>query len=96
MRPIEHPSVLETAKSLDKDYKQLRLEIAPVDNLGRIVEDKLLELIGDQTTLVSLMLANHETGAIQPIGKLSSRIKARFPRCLIHTDGTQAVGKIPI
>ena len=42
------------------------------------------------------MLANNETGVIQPVGEFSRAIKTKNPNCLIHTDATQAVGKIPV
>lgn len=63
-------------------------------NAGIIDLDRLSDVIDDRTALVSVMLANNEMGAIQPLGQISS-ICEKFG-VLLHTDATQAVGKLPV
>lgn len=92
---IEHPSVLEAAIAAKCD-RTLELSLAPVNRDGVIDIEALLALIRPDTHLVSVMLANNETGVIQPVGELARRIKDKHPLCLVHTDATQAVGKISI
>jgi cysteine sulfinate desulfinase/cysteine desulfurase-like protein len=89
---IEHPSVIETCKWLEKfGYHVTHL---PVDSSGRVNPEDLLRAIREKTFLVSIMTANNETGSIQPITELA-RI-TREHGILFHTDATQAVGKIPV
>lgn len=89
---IEHPCIMEAAKCL-KDRGSL-VSFLAVGNDGKVKEDQLKEQIGPETGLVSVMMANNETGTIQDIRKLA-RI-AHENGALFHTDGVQAVGKIPI
>ncbi len=91
----EHPSVLETAKDLEQ-MSGVNLGILDVNDQGKILDEHLLEKVNTETHLVSVILANNESGVIQDIVRLSKQIKVLNPRCLIHTDATQAVGKIPI
>lgn len=53
-------------------------------------------LLSPDTLLVSVMLANNETGVIQPVGALAAQVKKHDPEVLVHTDASQAVGNIPI
>lgn len=89
---IEHPSVLNTCQWLEK--QGFSLTYLPVNREGQVNPDDLTSSLTDHTCLVSIMLANNETGVIQPIGELS-RI-ARKAGVLFHTDAVQAVGKIPV
>lgn len=91
---IEHPSVLAAARASTERGHQI--DIAPVDQNGLIQIDALGHLLRPDTALVSVMLANNETGAIQPIGPLAEMIRLRAPSAWIHSDATQAVGKIPM
>jgi cysteine desulfurase len=63
---------------------------------GVVNEKALADLLSVDTLLVSVMLANNETGVIQPLSSLARSVKRRDPSILLHTDATQAVGKIPI
>jgi len=66
----------------------------PVDRFGRVDPDEVRRAIKPDTSLISIMLANNETGTIQSIGEISKLARARdIP---LHTDAAQAVGKIPI
>jgi cysteine sulfinate desulfinase/cysteine desulfurase-like protein len=66
----------------------------PVDGYGRVDPSDLERAITSETVLVSVMTANNETGAIQPIRELASIARSRG--VLFHTDAVQAVGKIAI
>lgn len=92
---IEHPSILETALAL-ACHPLIDLTLGTVDSNGVIDIDKILSCIRPETRLVSIMLANNETGVIQPVGELAQQIKKTYPECLIHTDATQAIGKMPV
>jgi cysteine desulfurase len=89
---IEPPSVMEVAGSLRADG--YRLDILPVSPNGVIQGSELLPVLCRDTLLVSVMLANNETGVIQPLRELADTIKKYDPGILVHTDATQAVGKI--
>jgi cysteine desulfurase len=89
---IEHASVLATAASLDKRGVTVRW-IDP-DAAGAVAAEAILEALGDGPVLVSLMLANNETGVLQPVREIARR--ADPARVLVHTDAVQAAGKVPI
>ena len=89
---IEHPSVLEPARQWQA--KGWKLELVPVDANGSVNEDAALEMLQRQPTLMSVMMANNETGVIQPLSNLARR--AREQGVIVHTDAVQAVGKIPV
>ena len=89
---IEHQSVTETARDLQDAGVETRW--LPVDSSGIVCVDPLHELLDDATRVVSVMLGNHETGVIQPIGEVA-RI-ARSQNVPTHCDAVQAVGKIPV
>jgi cysteine desulfurase len=91
---IEHPSVLAAARAAAG--RGHRLDIVSVDRNGLVEVDALADLLMPETALVSIMLANNETGAIQPMERLTKMIRSRAPAAWIHSDMTQAVGKIPI
>jgi cysteine desulfurase len=88
----EHPAVLEACRSLQADG--FRLTTLPVNHHGRVDPADLKQAITGDTALVSIMLANAETGTLQPITQLA-RI-AHVHGALFHTDAAQAAGKIPI
>ncbi len=89
---IEHHSVLNTCRWLEKIG--MKVTYLDVDETGRVHPDDLVQAIDDKTCLISIMMANNETGSIQPIAELA-RI-ARERDILFHVDGVQAVGKIPV
>ena len=91
---IEHSSVLSAGRAAV--HRGHELDILPVDHNGLVRIDALEALLRPDTTLVSIMLANNETGAIQPIGPLAKMIRRRASSAWIHCDATQAVGKIPV
>ncbi|MFC1978612.1 IscS subfamily cysteine desulfurase [Chloroflexota bacterium] len=89
---IEHPSVLNTCRWLEgQGYSVTYL---PVDRYGRVSPDDLKSAITAKTCLVTIMVANNETGSIQPIAELAA--VAYEHGAVFHSDGAQAVGKIPV
>jgi cysteine desulfurase NifS len=89
---IEHPSVLKTAAFLES--VGFRITTLPPDEQGRISPSQLREAISEDSFLVSIMLANNETGTIQPIRELCA--VAHEHGIPFHTDAVQAGGKIPV
>ncbi len=89
---IEHPAVLEACRWLES--RGFAVTYLPVDGTGRADPDSLERAISDRTCLVSVMLANNETGSIQPVGRLVE--SAHRHGALFHTDAVQGVGKIPV
>ncbi len=89
---IEHPAVLVPAERLRSDGWDIT--VLPVDHRGRVDPDDLARAIRPDTVLVSIMLANNETGTLQPITELA-RI-AQAAGTLFHTDAAQAVGKMSV
>ncbi len=68
---------------------------APLHRDGRVDEEKLLSLVDDKTSFVSVMHVNNEIGAINDVNAIAKRIKAKNPRVIFHVDGVQAYGKLP-
>ena len=90
---IEHPSVLNTVKQLEK--YGFEITILPVNEKGIIEVNSLKAAIKDNTILVSIMSVNNETGAINPIKEIGEILKD-YPKIAFHVDMTQAIGKIDI
>ena len=89
---IEHPSVKSSVKHLEK-YGFIVHELS-VDKTGIIDLEELRQKINDKTVLVSVMLANNETGMINPLKEISEIIKGKS--ILLHSDIVQAFGKVEI
>jgi len=88
----EHKSVLDTAKHLEK--MGFEITYLPVDSHGMVHPDAVRAAITPKTILISVMIANNEIGVIQPIAEISKIAKENG--ILVHSDATQAVGKIPV
>ncbi len=89
---IEHPSVLNPCvRLLELGYDVTFLEVDPQ---GYVDPDDVRRKIRKETRLVSIMLANNETGALQPVKEIGRLCRERG--ILFHTDAAQAVGKIPV
>ena len=89
---IEHHAVLFAAESLERRGVEVTY-LAP-DNNGVVNPAELEAALRPHTKLVSVMLANNETGAIQPVGKIARIAKAHG--AIVHTDAVQAAGKLPL
>ena len=89
---IEHPCVREPAE----DLKRLGWDVheIAVDAEGRVVETDFSAALAKKVALVSVMLANNETGVLQDIPALAAQAKAT--RAWFHTDAVQALGKVAI
>ena len=85
---IEHPSVLNTCKSLEKEGYEITY--LSVNEKGFINVDELNRAIKKNTVLVSIMYANNEIGVVQNINEISK--VTRFKNVIFHTDAVQAVG----
>ena len=90
---VEHPAVLATARALERAGR-LRLTVVGVDRSGRVDPEEVARALAPDTVLVSLMLANNEVGALQPVAEVAAECRRR--RVLVHTDAAQAVGKVPV
>lgn len=91
---IEHPSVLETMKRLEDNGFEI-IYLKPQTD-GVVSVSDLQEAINKNTVLVSMMLVNNEVGSIQPVKQAASIIKSVGATALLHCDGVQAFGKMPI
>ncbi len=89
---IEHPAVLNTCKTLEK--QGFEVTYLNVDKNGFIDLEQLLNSIKPQTILISIMFANNEIGTIQPIKEIG--LIARENNIIFHTDSVQAIGNIKI
>ena len=88
----EHKAVLDTCKRLEK--YGYRVTYMPVQKDGLIDLEELKRAIDAKTILVTIMFANNEIGVIQPVAEIGKI--CREHGVLFHTDGVQAVGKVPI
>ncbi len=89
---IEHPAILNPALFLSE--LGARVTVLTVDGKGVIDPEQVQKAILPDTRLISVMLANNETGALQPVQEIAQI--ARRHNVLLHTDAAQAVGKIPV
>jgi cysteine desulfurase len=88
----EHKAVLDTCKKLEKEG--FRVTYLTLKTDGLIDLDQLRDAITDKTILVSIMYANNEIGVLQPIAEIGKICKEKG--VLFHSDGVQAVGKVPV
>ncbi len=89
---IEHHAILRACESIE--HLGYSIKYINVTHTGIITPESLENTITDNTSIVSIMLANNEIGTIQPIKELSDI--AHTHGALFHTDAVQAVGHIPI
>ena len=86
---IEHMSLLEPAQHLTSN-----VDFVPVDENGSVTLQAVEQVITEQTSLISVMSANNETGVIQNLSPLIDLARERH--CFFHSDASQAAGKIPL
>lgn len=89
--PIEHPCVMEPLKQLAS--RGVSIEWLPVSGEGIVSSEDVRGRIGADSGLITVMLVNHETGAVQPVKQIAGSLA---PQVLMHTDAAQAVGKMPV
>jgi len=87
---IEHPCVIEPLKQLAA--RGFEVEWLEVESDGSVSVDTMRRCLRLKTSLITLMMVNHETGAVQPVAQASKQ----FASIPLHTDAAQAVGKLPI
>lgn len=97
---IEHPSVLQTCKMLEK-RKLVEISIVPVEENGIIDPKKIKKEIKKNTILISVMYVNNEIGTIQPIKEIAKEIKHfkkknKINNIFFHTDAVQAANYLDI
>lgn len=90
---IEHPAVLESARSLARLHG-FEVDVVPVDGAGRVAPEALAAVVGPETAVVSVMYANNEVGTVQAVAELAA--VARAARVPLHTDAVQAAGVLPL
>jgi cysteine desulfurase len=89
---IEHPSVLGPLEDLAcGGFEVVRV---PPDRTGVVPAAAILEAAGPPTLLVSIMLANNETGALQPVAEVGRALRGR--NVVLHCDAAQAAGRVPV
>lgn len=89
---IEHKAVLEPAQMLAR--QGFTIEVAPVDQSGRLDLQAFAGLVREDLLLASVMLVNNELGTVQPVAQAAELVHA--VGALIHCDAAQAAGKIPV
>lgn len=87
---IEHASVFNLYKELEKDFECIYLD---VDESGQIDIDELEKTIDKDTILVSLMWVNNIVGSVQNIKRVIEIVN-KYPKCKLHVDGVQGLGKV--
>ena len=90
---IEHPSVIESARQLQKQGYDV--EFLPVTKEGFIDLAVLQQKLRKETILVSVMAVNNEIGTVQPLKQIAELL-ADYPTTYLHVDAVQAVGKLPV
>lgn len=89
---LEHSSVLGACEQLKKTGYEI--EYVDIDKNGKISLEHLKSLVRNDTVLISICTVDSELGTIQPIEDVK-KIASTYKNCLVHTDATQAVGKVP-
>lgn len=87
---LEHSSVLETLKYLET--KGYIIDYVKLDNEGKVDLNDLDYLLDDETVLVTICEVSSEIGIIQDVNAIGKIVK-KYPKCVFHVDGTQAIGK---
>ena len=93
---IEHHSVLNSAKTLEK--LGFEVTVVPVDEHGLVNPGDVAAVVREDTILVSVMHANNEIGTIEPIAEIAQAVRERGTRQFpyIHTDAVATVGMLPV
>lgn len=90
----EHSSVTAAFQHLAQSGWDVTF--VPPEPSGILQAEKIAQAVDQDTTLVSMMLVNNETGAVFPVEQAARLIKAKNPDTLIHCDAVQAFGKLPV
>ena len=90
---IEHPCVLEAARFM-ASHRNFEVQTIPVNESGIVDASALKDILDEHVALVSVMLGNNEIGTIQDIPQIAKL--AHDVGAILHTDATQACGRIPV
>ena len=91
---IEHHAVLFAAEALER--RGIGVTYVAPGRDGVVPAEAVVEALRPETKLVSVMLANNETGVVQPVGRIARLVKAKQPGVLVHTDAVQGAGKMAL
>lgn len=91
---FEHASVHNPLLYLEE--QGFEVEFAPVDHMGHVITDKLVDMVREDTILVSVMYVNNELGCLEDIAEISKAVKAKNKNIIFHADAIQAYGKYKI
>ena len=89
----EHAAIYQSAKELEK--RGIEVRFAPLRSDGSADAEALLSMVDKDTSCVSVIHVNNETGAVNDIAAIAAAAKKINPALLFHSDGVQAFGKIP-
>jgi cysteine desulfurase len=89
---IEHQAILNPCRHLASQGRSVIF--LPVDHDGLVELDTLDQALQKETALATVMLANNDTGVLEPVKEITTRAKTKG--VLVHTDAVQAVGKVPV
>lgn len=92
---VEHPAIVECLEAA-RGCGRADVTYVPVDGEGRVTAEAVAAALTPQTVLVTVMHANNEVGAMQPIGEIVAACRAAKPGVLVHTDAAQSVGKVAV
>ncbi len=91
---VEHPSVLEAFRTLERDYG-FEVTYLNVDESGVVNPATLKAALRNDTIFVSLIAVNNEVGSINPISEIAQILK-EYPKIIFHVDAAQSIGKVDI
>ena len=92
---IEHPAIVECLEAA-RACGRADVTYVPADGEGRVSAAAVAAALTPQTVLVTVMAANNEVGALQPIAEIVAACRATMPGVLVHTDAAQSVGKVAV
>lgn len=97
---VEHPATILPLEHLSQDLRQCELTLIPVTPDGHVDPCEIEQQLKDNTILISVMLANNETGVINSLSEIVKVVRAferkSRRRIYVHTDAAQAIGKIKV
>ena len=101
MSSSEHPAVHNTVMALVKE-EEITVSIIPVSKEGLVDAMDVINSINEDTVFITVMHANNETGAIQPIAEIAEGLRRRkeknpsLHKIIFHSDAAQSIGKVPV
>lgn len=91
---VEHAAVLESARFAAKNGQPV--SVVAVDRAGRVSPEDVAATIDERTAVVSVMMANNETGVLQPVAEITELVRSISDRVVVHTDAVQAFASLPV